>query len=265
MHRTPLIPWILDLWILVFAAASSSCIIVVPENRFERSRNRVEVDEPDDEPYEQEQEGEANETDEHRSAAGPGATRRESTLGSAQRELEPTSEGLAKGDGDYSGPRRRVVFTIEGSEKIDRADNLWGFGLYYIPSEDPFGMYLNTRFTLRSTGGPDFTDVFSFNAFGHEVVDEELEAFLINIGGVRPVNERLSLFAGLGYVSTAIEAELRDPAGVFGDGGRYYQRRNERDRLNVNLGALLHFDRLALSAQWDTALEVFSFGAGVSF
>ena len=120
-------------------------------------------------------------------------------------------------------------------------------------------------FTTHSSGDPDFTDVFGFNAFGHQVVDEELEAYVLNFGVLRPLNESVNVFAGVGYSETAVEAELRDPAGIFAGGGTYFQRRVEDEEFNVNLGALVTVDPVAVSVQWDTAFEVFSFGLGFTF
>ncbi len=181
----------------------------------------------------------------------------------------PSGDYSADVGGDYGRRPVRFALTVEGSDRVDdprdESARLFGLGFYVIPEEAPLGVYLNTRFTLRSSGDPDFTDVFAFNAFGHDVVDEELEAFVINVGVVRALSESVALFAGLGFAATAIEAELRDPAGVFGNGGRYYQRRREDEDLNVNIGALVTLHPLALSVQWDTALEVLSLGVGFSF
>ena len=177
--------------------------------------------------------------------------------------------GAAGQSGDYGRRPVRFALTVEGSDRVDdprdESARLFGLGFYVVPEEAPLGVYLNTRFTLRSSGDPDFTDVFAFNAFGHDVVDEELEAFVINVGVVRALSDSVALFAGLGFAATAIEAELRDPAGVFGNGGRYFQRRREDEDLNVNIGALVTLHPLALSVQWDTALEVLSLGVGFNF
>lgn len=167
--------------------------------------------------------------------------------------------------GDYERYWPRFMVTVEGSRAIEHDGHLWGLGFYALPEGAPFGLYLNTRFTPRAGGDPDFTDVFAFNAFGHQVVDEEVEAFVINVGAIQPLNESVNLFAGLGFATSAIEVELRDPMGTFGNNGRYFQRRNEHDELNVNLGALISVEPVAVTVQWDTALEVFTFGVGVVF
>jgi hypothetical protein len=168
--------------------------------------------------------------------------------------------------GDYDSQLPRFAFTIDGSLEVDDKESLYGFGLFVIPAESPVGFYMNTRFTAHSYGYPDFTDLFATNAFGHEVVDEELHAFVFNFGLVAPVvSDVVNLFAGIGFAATETELELRDPAGVFGDNGQYYQRIDEDEDFNFNVGALILLDALALNAQWDTALEVFSFGVGFAF
>ncbi len=192
---------------------------------------------------------------------GAGTSDPAATLGDA-----PTSADLE--GGDYGQRFARFAFTVEGSLEVeDEVDDasLFGLGFYVIPETSPVGIYLNTRFTASADGDPDLTDAFDYNAFGHPVVDEDLEAFVVNIGAVAPVNAWLNGFVGLGFAATAIESELRDPSGILGDDGQYFQRRDEDEELNVNVGALLTFDPLAVSAQWDSALEVFTFGLGFAF
>lgn len=187
--------------------------------------------------------------------------------GQGSQAAAPEATGDGPG-GDY-GPRfARFAFTVEGSLEVeDEVDdaNLFGLGFYVVPEESPVGVYLNTRFTASADGDPDLTDAFAYNAFGHPVVDEELEAFVINVGAVAPLSEQFAAFIGLGFAATAIESELRDPAGILGDGGQYFQRRDEDEELNVNVGALLMLEPVAVTAQWDSALEVFSFGLGFMF
>jgi len=168
--------------------------------------------------------------------------------------------------GDYGSRTTRIVFTVDASLEVDDQESLYGFGIYVVPTKSPVGFYLNTHFTARSYGYPDFTALFATNAFGHEVVDEELHAFVFNFGLVKPLfSDVVNLFAGIGFAASETEVELRDPAGIFGDDGTYYQRIDEDEDLNFNFGALILLDALALNVQWDTAFEVFSFGVGFAF
>jgi hypothetical protein len=160
----------------------------------------------------------------------------------------------------------RFVFTGEASLEVEDQEALYGFGFYVVPPELPFGFYTNTRFTAHSYGYPDFTGLFATNAFGHEVVDEELQAFVFNFGLVKPLlGDTLNLFAGIGYAASETELELRDPSGVLGDQGQYYQRTDDDDDVNFNAGLLLVVDWLAVNAQWDSAFDVVSFGVGFAF
>lgn len=210
---------------------------------------------------------------ESRATAGPGASRRavDGRPAAVTTAPLPRTDGRNPGleAGDYRRPMPFFHLLVEGSQKIDEdgADgaNAFGLGLYVIPLETPFGAYVNGRWTGGGDGNPDYTDVFAFNAFGHPIVDEDLTAFILNFGVVRPLNESVSLFLGLGYANTQLEAEFRDPMGTIGDNGRYFQRHGEDEELNVNLGALVVVHPVAVSVQWDTALEVFTFGAGVRF
>lgn len=201
--------------------------------------------------------------------AGPAAQYQAAQQQAAQYPSAVTAQAgpphLTGPSGAYDSQMPRFAFTVDGSLEVDDQENLWGFGLYVIPAESPLGFYLNTRFTAHSYGYPDFTYLFSYNAFDHQVVDEELHAFVFNLGAVAPVNEVLNLFAGIGWAFSETEVQLYDPARIYGDNGTYYQRINEDDEFNFNVGVLLTLDALALNAQYDTAFEVFSFGVGFAF
>lgn len=190
-------------------------------------------------------------------AAGSAPAEAVGAGGSAHGEVIPAA-------GDYSSELPRFAFTLEVSEEIEDSEPMYGFGCYIVPGDWPIGFYTNLRFTAHSGGYPDLTDAFPFNAFGDEVVDSELHAFLVNFGIVAPVVDGLDLFAGLGLAASETEVELRDPSGVLGDDGRYYQRIDEDEDLNFNVGALVTLGVLALDVQWDSAFEAFSFGVGIA-
>jgi hypothetical protein len=218
---------------------------------------------------------------EARPATGPGASRRAAdgrppavttappVPPATRQPLRDDGRGAALEAGDYRRPMPFFHLLFEGSQEVEEegADgaHAFGLGLYVIPLETPFGAYVNGRWTGGGDGNPDYTDVFAFNAFGHPIVDEDLTAFVLNFGVVKPLNESVSVFLGLGYANTQLEAEFRDPLGTIGDNGRYFQRHAEDEELNVNLGALVVVHPVAVTVQWDTALEVFTFGAGVRF
>ncbi|MEZ6017837.1 MAG: hypothetical protein R3F49_22220 [Planctomycetota bacterium] len=165
----------------------------------------------------------------------------------------------------YDWRMARFAITLEGSRAIRGGARLWGAGVYAIPSRAPVGVYVNARLSNNIDEDPDLTGIFAFNAQGHDITAEGTEAFVVNVGAVRALNDSVNLFAGVGYASTDTYAQLHDPNGVFLGGANYYQRRKEDTELNLNFGALILVQPVAVTVQWDTALEVFTFGLGVSF
>ena len=159
-----------------------------------------------------------------------------------------------------------VLLTIERTSY--KGKNMTGIGGYSISHEpDKVGFYGSLYFPVSKARSGTHYDSLTENSFPDDpIIRRYAREFMLNFGLTFNVAKGILLYSGLGFGTDIKEVLKRDPDRILDSGGTYSVpdiTRKDRMSVNVNLGAIVYFQRVGFNLGYHTFTKSVSLGVAL--